>query len=148
VIAAALVQFQLSDPDPAAAAGADALERDAEASHLSALQGLQSNPKPIRCIKARKERLQLLLTIQFGTDQANRVLPSKVLPAIPASMCARRSIRCLRPRGWRLFDARPKVSTSPGADAGQRHRDQVAYQMLVDAGKAPPVVPMATASRR
>jgi urea transport system permease protein len=53
----ALVQFQLSDPDPATPpAGADALERDAEASHLSVLRAA-SRRKPIRPSRHAKERL-------------------------------------------------------------------------------------------
>jgi hypothetical protein len=73
VIAGVLVQFQLSDPDPERRLQAlTALERDPEASHLSILRGaIESETDP--AIKARKERLQRLLTIQFGSDQANRV---------------------------------------------------------------------------
>jgi hypothetical protein len=73
VIASALVQFQLSDPDPKRRLEAlTALERNADASHLSVLRAaIESETDPV--IKARKVRLELLLTIQFGTDQAARI---------------------------------------------------------------------------
>ncbi|MDZ7603246.1 MAG: urea ABC transporter permease subunit UrtB, partial [Hoeflea sp.] len=73
VIAAALVQFQLSDPDPARRLQAlTALARDANQSHLSILQeSVEEEIDPH--IKARKERLLRLLEIKFGSDQATRV---------------------------------------------------------------------------
>ena len=57
MIAAALVQFQLSDPDPNVRTTAlDAIERDAEASHLVALRAAIEGEPHIQ-IKARKARL-------------------------------------------------------------------------------------------
>ncbi len=73
LIGAALVQFQLNDPDPAARLTAlDAIERDANASHLTALRGAIEN-EPDDRIRARKMRLERLLTIRFGTDDAERI---------------------------------------------------------------------------
>ncbi|MEM8632767.1 MAG: urea ABC transporter permease subunit UrtB, partial [Pseudomonadota bacterium] len=73
VIAAALVQFQLSDPDPARrSAGLYAIERDPEESHLAALRAsLETETDP--ALKVRKERLERLLTIQFDPDEAARI---------------------------------------------------------------------------
>ena len=74
MIAAALVQFQLSDPDPAQRATAlTAIERDAEQSHLAALRAAiegETDPE----LKERKERLERLLTIRFDQDDAARIV--------------------------------------------------------------------------
>ncbi len=73
MIAAALVQFQLNDPDPARrAAGVLAIERDAEASHLAALRGSVEGEE-IPELKAKKQRLERLLTIRFAEDDPERI---------------------------------------------------------------------------
>ena len=73
MIAAALVQFQLTADDPETRATAlTAIERDAEPSHLTALRGAIDN-EPDATLKARKERLERLLTIQFSEDDAERI---------------------------------------------------------------------------
>ena len=73
MIAAALVQFQLSDPDAGVRTTAlDAIERDAEASHLTALRAAIDDEPDIQ-IKARKARLERLLTIRFDADDAARI---------------------------------------------------------------------------
>ena len=73
MIGAALVQFQLSDPDPARRLAAlTAIQRDAEPSHLAPLRASiagESDP----AIKARKQQLLTLLTIRFATDTPTRV---------------------------------------------------------------------------
>ena len=73
MIGAALVQFQLSDPNPANRTRAlVAIERDAEESHLAALRAsVDDEPDP--AIKARKVRLERLLTIEFGETDEERV---------------------------------------------------------------------------
>ncbi|MFD0980967.1 urea ABC transporter permease subunit UrtB [Tropicimonas aquimaris] len=73
LIAAALVQFQLMDPNPAKRAEAlDAIQRDPEPDHLPALLGaLETETDP--GIRAREERLVRLLTITYGDDEAARV---------------------------------------------------------------------------
>jgi urea transport system permease protein len=73
MIGAALVQFQLTDPDPAKRQEAlDAIARDAEAAHLAALRGATAN-EPDPALKARKERLERLLTISFDPDPDARI---------------------------------------------------------------------------
>ena len=70
MIGAALVQFQLSDPDPEQRRVAlRAIERDPEAAHLVALRGaLEGEADPE--LLTRKQRLERLLTIRFGdSDQ-------------------------------------------------------------------------------
>ncbi|MEW9920464.1 urea ABC transporter permease subunit UrtB [Marimonas sp. MJW-29] len=73
LIGSALVQFQLNDSDPATRATAlTAIERDAEVSHLTALRGsIVSEGDP--ALKARKERLERLLTIRFAQVEAERI---------------------------------------------------------------------------
>jgi urea transport system permease protein len=73
LIGAALVQFQLSDPDPVnRARGLDAIERDPEASHLEALRR-SLDGEADQTILARKMRLERLLTIRFGQTDAERI---------------------------------------------------------------------------
>jgi len=73
MIGAALVRFQLGDPDPARRRDAlQAIERDPEASHLAALRGsIESETEP--AIRAGKERLERLLTITYDPDPAARI---------------------------------------------------------------------------
>ena len=73
VIAAALVQFQLSDPnDERRIAALTAIERDPEASQLTALRA-SIDGEPNAGLKIRKERLERLLTARFDKDVAARV---------------------------------------------------------------------------
>ena len=73
VIAAALVQFQLSDPnDERRIAALTAIERDPNPSQLRALRA-SIDGEPNADLKTRKERLERLLTARFDTDSAARV---------------------------------------------------------------------------
>ena len=73
LIAGALVQFQLSDPDPAnRSAALDAIEREADASHLQALRSAIDGEADAD-LKARKSRLERLLTIRFGENDQERI---------------------------------------------------------------------------
>ncbi len=73
MIGAALVQFQLNDPDPNRRREALlAIQRDGEASHLAPLRAsieTEDNPD----IKALKEVTERLLTISFDKDDARRI---------------------------------------------------------------------------
>jgi urea transport system permease protein len=73
VISSALVRFQLSDPDPKLRRDAlKAIERDPEASHLEPLRAsIAEEADPVT--KARKERLERLLTISFGDSDEERI---------------------------------------------------------------------------
>nr|WP_244503627.1 urea ABC transporter permease subunit UrtB [Shimia haliotis] len=73
LIGAALVQFQLNSPDAETRATAlTAIERDAEVSHLLALRGAIDSETDAT-LKTRKQRLERLLTIRFGQDDAERI---------------------------------------------------------------------------
>ena len=79
VIAVALVQFQLSDPDPERRAAAlQAIERDPEVSQLvPLLQSLETETDPE--LRQRKETLARLLTARFGDTTHDRVTAIKAL---------------------------------------------------------------------
>ncbi|WP_299881706.1 urea ABC transporter permease subunit UrtB [uncultured Sulfitobacter sp.] len=73
MIASALVQFQLNDPDPVTRQRAlTAIERDAEATHLAALRA-SIDVETDAALKARKARLERLLTIRFAEEDAERI---------------------------------------------------------------------------
>lgn len=73
MIATALVQFQLSDPNPETRQRAlDAIERGAEESHLTALRA--SIPQETdEALLTRKKRLERLLTISYGETDQGRI---------------------------------------------------------------------------
>ena len=73
MIGAALVRFQLTDPDPARRTAAlEAIARDAEAAHLAPLRAaIDGEEDP--ALKAQKIRQERLLTIRFDEDEAARV---------------------------------------------------------------------------
>ncbi|MEL7131953.1 MAG: urea ABC transporter permease subunit UrtB, partial [Pseudomonadota bacterium] len=73
MIGTALVQFQLSDPNPANRAKAlGAIERGPEESHLAALRASIRNEQDVSILQ-RKARLERLLTIRFGETTQDRV---------------------------------------------------------------------------
>lgn len=73
LIATALVQFQLSDPNiEARKAALLSIERDPEASLLAPLRAsIDAEPDP--ALKTQKQRLERLLTISYGADTAARL---------------------------------------------------------------------------
>lgn len=147
LIAAKLVQFQLSDPDPERRLQAlTALERDANESHLSILrEAIEEEADP--AIKARKVRLQLLLTIKFGSDSANRVAAIRSF-AGDSGVDARAALNPLLSTSVKVFDATPEdVNVARILTPGRDIEPEAAYQLLVDAGKARPIVPLADRKR-
>ncbi|WP_210183523.1 ABC transporter permease subunit [Hoeflea olei] len=144
VIAAALVQFQLSDPDPERRLQAlTALERDANESHLSILRAAIDS-ETVPAIKARKERLQRLLTIKFGFDQATRVAAIESFAGDPG-VDARAALNPLLVTSLKVFDATGVPAGTNVARILKPGRDidpEAAYQLLVEAGEARPVVPL------
>ncbi|SDZ17145.1 amino acid/amide ABC transporter membrane protein 1, HAAT family [Jannaschia faecimaris] len=74
LIATTLVQFQLSDPDPdRRRAALDALSRNPTPDLLAPLRASIEGEED-RAIRNRKEALDRLITIRFGSDQAARLL--------------------------------------------------------------------------
>ncbi|MCG7572749.1 urea ABC transporter permease subunit UrtB [Phaeobacter sp. CNT1-3] len=73
LIATALVQFQLTDPDPAARADAlQSIARDPSADQLAPLRA-SINGEADAALAAQKLRLERLLTIRFGASDAERI---------------------------------------------------------------------------
>ncbi|MFY0679222.1 MAG: urea ABC transporter permease subunit UrtB [Thalassovita sp.] len=73
LIATALVQFQLLDPDPARRTDAlVAIERAPDATNLMPLRG-SIDGETDATLKARKIRLERLLTISFDADETRRI---------------------------------------------------------------------------
>ena len=73
LIATALVQFQLSDPDPVAREAAlTSIARDPLADHLIPLRvSIEGETDPT--LKAQKQRLERLLTLRFDPDPTARI---------------------------------------------------------------------------
>lgn len=73
LIATALVQFTLSDPDRATRVAAlESIARDPASETLEPLRAsIEGEPDPV--LKAQKERLERLLTLRFDADSAARV---------------------------------------------------------------------------
>ncbi|TDX28556.1 urea ABC transporter permease subunit UrtB [Rhodovulum visakhapatnamense] len=140
LIGAALVQFQLSDPDPARRAAAlDAIGRDAEPDHLQALRGaIASETDP--GLKARKARLERLLTIAYDPDPAARIaaidsfagdLGVDVRAALNPLVATTRAVAPGTPPEGENVARR----LTPGSDALP---EAEAYRLLVAAGLARP----------
>ncbi|WP_306119445.1 MULTISPECIES: urea ABC transporter permease subunit UrtB [unclassified Roseitalea] len=140
VIAAALVRFQLSDPDPdRRAAGLQAIERDPDASHLAALRAAIDN-EPDVALKARKQRLERLLTVTFGADEAARVAAIESF-AGDISVDVRATLNPLLSTRTRFAEVLPADANvartlEPGSDIAIED----AYAMLADAGRVPETV--------
>ncbi len=141
MIGAALVQFQLNAPDAVTRATAlDAIERDAEASHLAALRGaIDGETDP--ALKARKERLERLLTIQFDQDDTARIaaiesfagdLGVDVRAALNPLVATRVEVAGTLPEGSEIAG-----EVTPGSVALPR---DAAYALLVRDGLAPPIL--------
>ncbi len=142
MIAAALVQFQLTDPDPAVQAEAlDAIERDAEPSHLAALRAALDSSDG-SSLSQRKARLERLLTIRFDEDDSARIaaiqgfagdLGVDVRAALNPLVATRIDVAEAAPEGAMLL--------KPGSDTLPR---DAAYDLLVTNDLAPARVDPAT----
>ncbi len=138
MIATALVRFQLSDPDPAKRAGAlDSIARDPEAGLLAPLRASIPDEADTT-LRARKMRLERLMTMAYGNDEAERV-------AAIGDMAGDLGVdfrATLNP----ILSTKPVITrtdTPPEANIAREHvpgsadlsRD-AAYAMLVQAGLA------------
>lgn len=140
VIDAALVRFQLSDPDPMVRSNAlDTLEREADASQLAPLRAsIETETDP--GLKQRKERLDGLLTISFGATSEERIaaitkfkgdVGIDVRAALNPLLVTQRKVATVLPEGQNIAG---RVHVNSGLSATD------AYVMLSDAGLAPPLV--------
>ncbi len=140
VIDAALVRFQLSDPDPVIRAGAvETLERNSDASQLAPLRAsIRTETDPD--LKSRKERLEGLLTISFGQTSQERIeaisrfegdvaidVRAALNPLLTTSLEVAKSLPLNKNVARRVYVNAPLPF-------------DVAYSMLVSAGFAPATV--------
>ncbi|TCP44362.1 urea ABC transporter permease subunit UrtB [Rhodovulum marinum] len=140
MIGAALVQFQLTDPDPARRADAlNAISRDAEPAHLAALRasiGAETDPD----LRARKERLERLLTISYDEDPAARIAAIQSF-AGDLGVDARAALNPLVATTRAVVSGNPPAAENlarvlePGSEALPKDE---AYALLVAADLAPP----------
>ncbi|TRW98252.1 urea ABC transporter permease subunit UrtB [Paracoccus sp. M683] len=136
LIAAALVQFQLTDPDPARRRAAlAAIAREPDESHLQALREAAAETDPV--LAARRARLERLLTIRFDPDTQARLdaidgfggdtgadFQAVLNPLLTTNRIAATTL----PEGANLA-----AELEPGSDTLPRAE---AYRLLVDAGLA------------
>ncbi|WP_299904409.1 urea ABC transporter permease subunit UrtB [uncultured Paracoccus sp.] len=138
LISAALVQFQLTDPDPARRRAAlEAIARQPDASQLQALR--EAAPETDPALAARRDRLTRLLTIGYDENPEARLAAidsfgsetSADFQAVLNPLLATRRVAAASlPE-----DANIAEELSPGSDALPGAE---AYALLVDAGLAPP----------
>jgi len=143
-ITGALVQFHLSDPDPARRSAAlTAISRDPAAGHLAALRAAMPG-EPDAAIAAAKARLQRILTIRFDPDPAARIAAIEgfgadsgldLRAALNPLVASRRSFTTGEPPPGANVAARLR----PGEDISREE----AYAMLVQAGAVPPPLSVA-----
>ncbi|WP_425444859.1 urea ABC transporter permease subunit UrtB [Tabrizicola aquatica] len=136
LIETALVQFTLSDPDPARRAEAlTSIARDPTAEALAPLRAsMQAEADP--ALKAQKERLERFLTLRFDPDPAARVAAIESLGADTA-LDVRGALNPL------LATRRVAVSGTPDGNVarelipGRDLTEVEAYELLVAGGLAP-----------
>ncbi|WP_373049940.1 urea ABC transporter permease subunit UrtB [Thalassovita aquimarina] len=140
LIATALVQFQLSDPDPARRAEAlTAIERAPDASTLAPLSG-SIGGETDATLKARKQRLERLLTISFDKDDDARIAAIESF-AGDLGVDVRAALNPILTTTRRVFAGDPPVGLNiarmlkPGADALP---EAEAYDLIVAAKLGPP----------
>lgn len=137
LIAAALVQFQLADPDPAQRRAAlEALAREGGAEHLAPLAAsIEGEGDP--AIKTQKERLLGLLTIRFGATPADRVAAIGGFGA-DMGLDFRGALNPILTTTRQAFDGAPTGNMATELRPGQGgFSAEEAYALLVAQGLAP-----------
>jgi len=137
LIASALIQFQLSDPDPAKRLAAlTALARDGAAEHLAPLAA-SIERETVPAIKAQKERLLGLLTIRFGTTPAARVAAIEAFGA-DLGLDFRAALNPILATSRKVFDTAPEGNVAAQLAPGKAGFTEVeAYDLLVAENLAP-----------
>ncbi len=138
LIAGALVQFQLSDPDRARRAEAlDAIARAPEATHLAPLRAaIEGETDPD--LRARKARIERLLTMQFDPDGAARVAAIESFHG-DLGLDLRGALNPLVAVTRAAFAGEPPAGTNPARRLvpGRDVTEAEAYDILVAQGLAP-----------
>jgi len=138
-IAAALVRFQLSDPDIARrTAAVDAIARSPEPALLEMLRDAIAD-EPDDALRARKERQFLLLTARYGETTEARTAAIADL-ADDISVEVRGVLNQLLTTRDTVGTAPPEGNLARALRPGEDITEAEAYARLVDAGLAPPLV--------
>ncbi len=142
VVASALVQFQLSDPNPTVRSDAlDSIAKDPQAAQIAALRAaIESEPDP--ALKIRKTRLERLLTLRFDEDANARVAAIKSF-AGDTHVDVRASLNPILATTTKVAASLPETENvahrlMPGPDSDLSI--DAAYAMLVAANLAPPSI--------
>ncbi|MBL4812230.1 MAG: urea ABC transporter permease subunit UrtB [Rhodobacteraceae bacterium] len=138
VIGAALVRFLLLDPAlESRIAAVEAIERSPEAGHLEPLRASIAAEQDA-ALRARKTRLERIVTARFGTDPVARLNAIDDL-AGDVSLDVRGVLS-------QILDADDGVATSlpEGVNIAQIRNPEAGYEELIEAGLAPAPVTRAT----
>ena len=136
LIATALVQFQLNDPDPdRRRAALDALNRNPTPDLLAPLRASIQGEEN-RAIRVRKEALDRLITIRFGTDPGLRTQAIEWM-AGQVSLDARAALNAVLATG--TFVGRPPddANVARGLEIGPDLTEAQALAILADRGITP-----------
>jgi urea transport system permease protein len=136
LIATALVQFTLSDPDPAVRAGAlTSIARDPTADALAPLRAsLETETDPV--LKAGKARQERFLTLRFDPDPAARVAAIESLGA-DTSLDVRAALNPLVATTRIAVAGEPTGNVARPLVPGRDLTEVEAYDLLVAANLAP-----------
>lgn len=138
LISAALVEFQLNDPDPVVRLESlTAIQRDPDESHLTPLKASadrETDPE----IKAMKEHLITLLTIRFEKDTALRIAAINSV-ASNLDIEVRAALNPILNSKIRAFTETPAANIAERLRVGRDLTEADAYALLVAQG-APEVI--------
>ncbi|MGD9918041.1 MAG: urea ABC transporter permease subunit UrtB [Paenirhodobacter sp.] len=137
LIASALVQFQLSDPDPVQRRAAlDSLSREGGPEHLEPLAASIAGESDA-AIKAQKERLLGLLTIRFGATPEARIAAIEGFGA-DLALDFRAALNPILATTRKAFAAAPEGNVAKTLRPGHGgFSAEEAYALLVSEGLAP-----------
>jgi urea transport system permease protein len=146
LIQAALVQFTLSDPDPARRADAlTSIARDPQAASLEPLRAsIDGETDPV--LKTQKQRLERLLTVQFDPDPVARATAIDGF-AGDLGVDARAALNPLvaTTRTALAGDPPPDANVARRLQPGRDLTEAEAYDLLVAGGLAPARLTIETA---
>ncbi|WP_376871125.1 urea ABC transporter permease subunit UrtB [Albirhodobacter sp. R86504] len=136
LIASALVEFQLQDPDPKLRQAAlTSLARDGASEHLTPLRAsIETEDDP--ALLAQKTRLERLLTIRFDPDPAERIAAIDGFGA-DLGLDLRGALNPLTVTTRKAFEGEPSGSIKSELRLGRGLTETEAYDLLVAQDLAP-----------
>ena len=139
LIASALVQFQLGDPDPdRRRAALDAIARNPGAEMLAPLRASIAD-EPDRAIRLRKEALDRVITIRHGTDRAAR-LAAVLWMADQVSIEARAALNGVLTTDRVVGAAPDGANVARRLQVGADIPEAEAERLMIEAGALPPAI--------